>query len=181
MMERSKIYLLFSLALLVSCGSQQAAVPPQPEPTAPVQTAPVPAPEIAKEESFDPGSISQEVFDSTKVDVQHFIQDINKIVRGKDYNAWASHLGEDYFKEISSPEYLARISEQPRLKTQKIVLNSARDYFVNVVIPSRANDRVDDIEFVTQTHVKAYTVTPGGQRLRLYDRESSGNTWKIIN
>jgi hypothetical protein len=179
-MERSKFYLLFSLALLVSCGSQPAAIPPQPEPTAPVQPAPVPEPEIVTE-TFDPGSISQEIFDSTKVDVQHFIGDLNKIVRGKDYNAWASHLGEDYFKEISSPEYLARISEQPRLKTQKIVLNSARDYFANVVVPSRANDRVDDIEFVTQTHVKAYTVTPGGQRLRLYDLESSGNTWKIIN
>jgi hypothetical protein len=178
-MERLKFCLLFSLALFVSCRSQQAAVPPQPEAPAPVQTAP--APEVKKEETFDPGSISQEIFDSTKVDVQHFIEDLDKIVRGRDYNAWVSHLGSTYLEEINSPEYLARISEQPRLKTQKIVLNSARDYFVNVVVPSRANDRVDDIEFVTQTHVKAYTVTPGGQRLRLYDLESSGNTWKIIN
>jgi uncharacterized protein YigE (DUF2233 family) len=50
-----------------------------------------------------------------------------------------------------------------------------------VVVPSRANDRVDDIEFASQKRVKAYTVTPNGTRLRLYDLEHIGDQWKIIN
>jgi hypothetical protein len=132
-------------------------------------------------ENFDPGSISQEVFNSTKVDVQQFIQNLNAIIRDRNYRAWVSHLGDDYYAEKSSPGYLAQVSEQPRLKTQKIVLSNAQDYFTHVVVPSRQNDRVDDIEFVSPTRVKAYTMTPNGQRLRLYDLESSGNTWKIIN
>ena len=170
------IYLLFLLVWAASCETKPAvnqdpAVDPGVEETA----------SQLREEYFDPGSISQEVFDSTKVEVQQFIEDLNKIIRNKNYDIWVSHLGNDYFAEKSSSEYLAQISEQPRLKTQKIVLRSPQDYFLHVVVPSRANDRVDDIEFISPTRVKAYTVTPNGQRLRLYDLENSGNTWKIIN
>jgi hypothetical protein len=166
--------LLFPLVLTLACQSKPAVN------EEPVREAPPEAVEIPAEE-FNPGSISQAVFDSTKIDVQHFIQDLNSIIRSRDYNTWTSHLGDEYFAEKSSPAYLAQISEQPRLKTQKIVLNSPQDYFIHVVVPSRANDRVDDIEFVSPTRVKAYTVTANGQRLRLYDLESEGNTWKIIN
>jgi len=60
---------------------------------------------------------------------------------------------------ISSPAFLARVSESARLKNQKIVLRDLKDYFMYVVVPSRANDRVDDIEFIGQNRVKAFTVT----------------------
>jgi hypothetical protein len=171
-MKRLMVCFLFLLVLTVSCGSKPA-VNEEPVPGEPVSQAVV--------EEFDPGSISQEVFDSTKVDVQQFIADLNQIIRSRNYDAWVFHLGSDYFAEKSSSEYLAQTSEQPRLKTQKIVLASPQDYFIHVVVPSRANDRVDDIEFISPTRVKAYTVTPNGQRLRLYDLENSENTWKIIN
>jgi hypothetical protein len=167
------VYLLFPLVFSLSCQSKPAA--------APESGAKAAATSGASVDSFDPGSISQEVFDSTKIGVQHFIENLNQIIRNKNYNEWISHLGPEYLAEKNSSEYLTQISEQPRLKTQKIVLASAQDYFIHVVVPSRANDRVDDIEFVSPTRVKAYTVTPNGQRLRLYDLESSGNTWKIIN
>jgi hypothetical protein len=172
-------YVFFPLVFILSCGSEPAVIPPV-EP-APVPPAPVSLPAAVEEEPFDPGSISQEVFDSTKTDVQQFIADLNRIIRSRNYDLWTSHLGDEYFAEKSSPEYLAEISEQPRLKTQKIILTTAQDYFIHVVVPSRQNDRVDDIEFVSPTRVKAYTVSPNGQRLRLYDLESSGNTWEIIN
>jgi hypothetical protein len=48
-------------------------------------------------------------------------------------------------------------------------------------VPSRANDRVDDIEFISQKRVKAYTVSQKGERLRLYDLEKTNEGWKIIN
>jgi hypothetical protein len=178
-MKRSIIYALFPLAFVLSCGSAPAADPPQADP---VRAETVKQPEaVAETVVFDPDSISQEVFDSTKTDVQHFIEDLNQIIKSRNYDLWVSHLGNEYFAEKSSPEYLSQISEQPRLKTQKIVLDTARDYFTHVVVPSRANDRVDDIEFVSPTRVKAYTVTSNGQRLRLYDLENSENVWKIIN
>jgi hypothetical protein len=170
-----RFFLLFPLVFTLSCQSEPAVDPG-------VEIGPASSNSAeAAAEAFDPGSISQEVFDSTKMDVQQFIQNLNAIIRSRDYSAWVSHLGDDYYAEKSSPGYLAQVSEQPRLKTQKIALSSAQDYFAYVVVPSRQNDRVDDIEFVSPTRVKAYTVTPNGQRLRLYDLESSGDTWKIIN
>ncbi|MDR2607116.1 MAG: hypothetical protein LBC57_01880 [Treponema sp.] len=140
-----------------------------------VTEAPVLAPE------FDPSTISEEVRETTKVDVQQYIANLNRIIKAKDYQGWVSSLGEKYFAEKSSKEYLAQVSQTARMKTQKIVLNTAQDYFLYVVVPSRANDRVDDIDFVSPNRVKAYTIDSKGRRLRIYDLEHTDNGWKIIN
>jgi hypothetical protein len=130
---------------------------------------------------FDPSSITKEEFDTTKVEVQHLIQKLNDIIKAKNYTSWVSYLEEDYFRLISSREYLDRINKTERMRKANLVLRNARDYFNNVVVPSRANDRVDDIEFVSQHRVKAYTVSQKGERLRLYDLEKTNEGWKIIN
>jgi len=141
--------------------------------------------QVTKEETFDPGSVSQEYYVLTKEDVQHFIEDLNRIISNRNYNAWKNALSPEYFAEISSPYNLQQISESPAMTTRKIVLRTAEDYFINVVVPSRANSRVDDIEFVNRDRVKAFTITRNRageeQKLRLYDLERTGNMWKIIN
>jgi hypothetical protein len=137
------------------------------------------------DEAFDPAVISQAYYDSTKEEVQHFIEDLNQIIRSRNYQAWRACLSREYFMEISSQENLRRISEQPAMKTRRITLRTAEDYFIHVVVPSRANLRVDDIEFVGRNRVKAFTITTNRageeQRLRLYDLEKIGNSWTIIN
>jgi hypothetical protein len=186
---------LFLLVLAACAG--RPAIPPGKEPLGiPAVLSPEVFPEIppeipaeipetgpvaAEDEIFDPGSISEEVFNATKMDVQKFIRDLNRIIRAKNYEAWVDHLGEAYFSQISSPEYLSQISESARLKTRQIRINTPQDYFIHVVVPSRADDRVDDIEFVSPTRVKAFTITAKKQRLRLYDLEWSNNGWKIVN
>lgn len=178
--------MLFALALFFfSCGStpQTESVPEEVSP-APLPYEAVPAieaPPPVQEPVFDPVSISEEVFNSTKGDVQRFIGDLNHIIRSRDYDAWRASLSDEYFDKISSSQFLAAISEQPAMKTRGYVLKNPQDYFNYVVVPSRANDRVDDIEFIGQNRVKAYTVNPNGSRLRLYDLESMENTWIIIN
>ena len=137
--------------------------------------------EDESEPYFDPSTVTQELFDTTKNDVQKLIQQLNTIIRAKDYEAWTSFLSHDYFTTISSPEFLEQTSESARLKAMKIVLTNPKDYFLYVVVPSRANDRVDDIEFIAKTRVKAFTITPNGQRLRLYNLEQVGDSWKITN
>jgi len=163
-----------ALILAVSCGSNPKAETP-PESGAANQT----------EASFDPNMITQEHYDSTKEDVQQFIEQLNQIIRRRDYNGWRSSLSEEYLAGISSSENLRQLSEQPAMKTRHIVLKDAEDYFINVVVPSRANSRVDDIEFIGVNRVKAFTVNTNraGEevRLRLYDLEKTGDVWKIIN
>jgi hypothetical protein len=175
-MKRSIFYMLFPLLVILSCGSEPKAEPGKPP--APVEEL---TPEPTAEQGFDPLSISQEVFDSTKVDIKNFIENLNQIIRNKNYDAWISYLGSEYFSRISSRQFLDQVSAQPSMKSRSIKLNTAKEYFTLVVVPSRANARVDDIEFITQTRVKALTVAPNGERLRLYELENSQNTWKIIN
>jgi hypothetical protein len=176
---------------VLSCGSDpEPQVPIEPvqteEPAGPVETPAQESAEVLKEpqasaETFDPASITREEFDITKVEVQHLIQKLNDIIKAKNYASWVSYLEEDYFRLISSREYLDRINRTDRMRKANLVLRNARDYFNNVVVPSRTNDRVDDIEFVSHSRVKAYTISQKGERLRLYDLEKTNEGWKIIN
>jgi hypothetical protein len=155
---------------------------PVSEPQASASQSAAPA---SPEETFDPGHVSQELYETTKADVQKLIDDLNDIIRDKDYTAWAAYLDGGYFADISSAENLRRLSDSPALKSQKIVLRSPQDYFNHVVVPSRSSsrvsDRVDDVEFIDQNRVKAYTVTEKGDRVRLYDLEKTAEGWKILN
>jgi hypothetical protein len=180
-MKRLYAVFIAFLWLFGSCADMSA--PPQPaEPSGPAPIVQPPAVSSAvPEQVFDPSTITQEEKDTAKHEIQRLIQKLNGIIRGKDYNTWVSYLDAGYLATINSPEYLDRVSQSAVLVKQKIVLTSAEDYFNHVVVPARTNDRVDDIEFISQSRVKAYTINAAGNRLRLYDLEKSGTGWKIIN
>jgi hypothetical protein len=198
-MKQIKIVSIFLVALFAGClsaacksGPPALSEPPVTyEPSAthepPVEKAPAisePARETA-EVVFDPTKVSHDLYESTKKDVQLFINMVNGIIQKKDYEGWKSNLSEALFREISSPKNLQSMSDQPAMKMQKIVLKTPQDYFNYVVVPSRANSTVDEIEFISQNVVKAYTIRTTKEneevRLRLYELEKTGNTWKIIN
>ena len=180
--------------------NQSVAPPESPPQTASSTPAESPAPEQKVEEKmeekvFDPGTITKEKHDSTKADVQALILDLNRIIRARNYNAWRTYLSDSYFEEISSRFFLDERTEDlyrrdqivaqnlgrdPK-RVQKKVLRTPKDYFDNVVVPSRSNDRMDEIDFVSENRVKAYTLDSRGQRLILYDLEIIENKWKIIN
>ena len=195
-MDMKRIGIVFCLALwfFISCqneaepvqpkapgSSQGTAAEKQPEPVQQTQPKTETNPSTPPTVVFDPSSVTREERETTMADIQQLIERLNGIIRAKNYNAWVSNLSPNYFALISSPEYLNRISQSNALTSQKIVLKSAQDYFTHVVVPSRTNDRVDDIEFESHTRVKAYTINNRGERLRLYDLERTGNEWKIVN
>ena len=184
MVNMKRISLIFCTVLCLAIACKNQAEPVQEQGPRNTQTPPVtekPADTPKAEAVFDPLSITKEERETTIVEIQQLIQRLNGIIRAKNFNAWVSYLSSDYFALISSAEYLDRISQSTVLVKQNIVLKSAQDYFTHVVVPSRTNDRVDDIEFESHTRVKAYTLNTRGDRLRLYDLEKTGNNWKIIN
>lgn len=191
------------LLLVVSCASAPGTSGPEPdEPdqnsTSTVQEAgpaSAPGPVVAAEPVFDPSSISQEKYETAKADVQALISNLNRIIRARNYDAWVQHLADSYFEEISSQSFLEEKTEElyrrdqivaantgknPRMVEKKI-LRTARDYFTHVVVPARSNDWLDDIDFISENRVKAYTVDSRGNRLVLYDLEIINNKWKIIS
>jgi hypothetical protein len=154
--------------------------PPIQEPVKPEPSPPPPeAPNTPSQPVFDAANVTEEVRTATFVDVRSFIESLNEIIRNKDYDSWRSHLSDAYINYYSDPKVLAEVSEFPIIKRKGIKLETLRDYFINVVYPSRQNDKVDDIEFVSEKLVKAITVSPKGDRNILYMLEKHGDAWKI--
>jgi hypothetical protein len=142
------------------------------------EQAPEPEPPVV---TFDPNTVSAEVKELTFADVKRLIQNLNTVIQTRNYELWTTNLTDDYLAYWSDPETLARLSESPVLRRQNITLGTLRDYFIHVVYPSRQNDRVDDIEFIGETRIKAIIINPKGERLVLYNLEKIGDTWKIAN
>jgi hypothetical protein len=144
---------MFLLSLLaVSCGtSPEADMEPiqRPGPVEPVPTVSAP---LAHD--FDPGNVSRDVYEVTKAEVEQLVEKLNMIIAARDYNAWISYLEDEYFEKISSPAFLREISDSELMKMQKKVIKTPREYFLNVVVPSRNNNRVDDISFINENRVR---------------------------
>jgi hypothetical protein len=174
-MRLSVFYFVVFLVLLPVCKS-----PPQAADTEPLPVV-APPPETADVAEPIPVTVNLE-YDRTLEEVQHFIESLNRIIADKNYNAWRNNLSAEYFAQISSPEYLARQSESPLLTSRKIVLRTPNDYFLHVVVPSRANSQVDEIEIEAGNAVTAFFVDnrPGRGRLRVYELRKIGNDWKIV-
>jgi len=151
-----------------------------------------PAEEVEEAASSNSFTISQEVYDLTLAEVKLFVDDLNALILKKDYNGWKDALADEFFARISSPEFLASSSESAALKSRKIVLKTPNDYFLQVVVPSRSNSKVDEIEFTAADRVKVFyreervrktenTSTTEVRRLRLYELIKINGTWKIID
>jgi hypothetical protein len=164
--------------------------------TAPVETPVITSAEAPEEDVFDPNSISEEVFVAAKKDITALVVQLNRIIRDRNYNTWVTYLSDSYLQEINSRDFLDEKTEELHRRDQvvaqnlgrdpnavpKRILRTARDYFDYVVVPSRTNDRVDDIGFISETRVRAYTIDERrGQRLVLYDLASINSKWLIVN
>jgi hypothetical protein len=150
--------------------------------------------EKPEEKLFDPQEVSREEYDTTIQDIQEMILKLNDIVRAKNFGAWMSALADSSVKKINSREFLeerandlykknvsnAAIRGQDVSRVRKITFRNPQDYFEYVVVPSHANDHVDEITFNSQTQITAYTRDEKGQRLILYDLEKIDGQWKII-
>ena len=178
----SRIVSLAAALIAISCtGGPKPAPNPPAQPDAVAQPVPSPAQPAAPSApaAFDPAAVTEAVKSATFVDVRSFIESLNKIIRMQDYDAWRSNLTAEYIQYYSDPAVLGKYSEYPIIKRKGIKLQTLKDYFINVVYPSRQNDKVDDIEFVGENLVKAITVSPKGDRNILYMLEKHGDAWNI--
>lgn len=195
-------------AVLVGCASTPATSPqvPQTYPSSPPATAtttPAPSSPSPREVSQTPPSspaaapksnppsgqqealiqkgeilVTKQEYQHTLSEVRRLVDKLNAIIASQDYTAWLAYLTPEYVAHYSDPSVLAAISQQPVLKRQGVQLSSIRDYFLNVVVPSRADARVQDLDFMAKDHVQAITII-GGKRYILYDLRLMDGAWKI--
>jgi len=140
-------------------------------------------------ETWKLGDLTQESYEEILDDVKDFVENLNLIIKGKNYNKWRSVLSEERLNEISSAEFLADVSKTNSMKRRGIVLKTVYDYFLYVVVPSRANSQVDKIDILDNNRVRAfymYTRKTGEKNetetipLLVYELAKTGDSWIII-
>jgi len=122
--------------------------------------------------------VTEEVYSKTFDEIEVFIRNLNKIIRNEDYDTWLSYLSEDYIERTGDPEYLKQQSEQPLLKKSNVHLSSLRDYFTYVVVPSRTQAQLDEIEFIDESQIRAFAMIRNTKAL-LYLLVRENGDWKI--
>ncbi|GMO22521.1 MAG: hypothetical protein Pg6A_09720 [Termitinemataceae bacterium] len=165
--------ILMVVFVLASCGSTDTKTTERVEAVR-AQIA------AGKQPVFNPSMVTKEEKERVRVDANQFVSELNRIIQRRDYSAWTRYLEPKYRERLESKENLMLASQSDRLKQKKIVLQNLLDYFVNVVVPSRSNLRVDDIEFISENRVKTF-MNENGQRLRIYELERYGDSWRVIN
>lgn len=155
-------------------SSASPHVPPAPGPRA-ASSPPAPAGDLIQKGRI---LVTKEEYQKTFDDIRQLIEQLNQIIAARDYEAWTEHLTSEYVRTYSNPQTLSLISNQPMLVRQNLRIASLKDYFLYVVVPSRANARLDDLEFINKTQVKAITVI-GGKRYILYNLRFEDGSWKI--
>ena len=137
--------------------------------------------EAAEEQTEEPVEefvVSDEVYTRTFDEIEEFIRNLNDIIHREDYDTWLNHLSNEYIERTSDPAYLKEQSEQPLLKKSGISLDSLQDYFYYVVVPSRVQAQLDEIEFIGENQVKAYAMIKNTKAL-LYLLVRENDKWKI--
>ena len=106
------------------------------------------------------------------------IADVTRLINEQDYDGWRSYLTAEYVARTSDPDFLARASDSGVLRKSGIVLRTLKDYFEYVVVRSRIQASLSDINFVDATHVKALTIVDG-RPVILYYLVQEGGRWKV--
>ncbi len=122
--------------------------------------------------------VTKEIYKQTFDAIKETILKLNEIIRERNYEKWKTYLTKEYIEKMSDPAFLSKLSESPILKRNGIVLKTLKDYFVYVVVPSRADARLDKIEIIDKTHVKAITIINNNPTI-LYWLEKVNNQWKV--
>lgn len=164
----------------------EPAPEPQPEPEPEPQPEPEPEPPEPEKEVEPPEApegeeeveVSDELYEQTFTEVEQTIAELNEIIADQNFNRWQEYLTEDYRRTYSNPEVLAESSQSAVLVRNNIELESLQDYFRYVVVPSRANARLDDLVFVDEQTVEAI-MEVRGQRYLLYLLKKVDNRWKL--
>lgn len=137
---------------------------------------PAPSPEPSATPA--PIQVSKELFNQTFTEVELLINNLNALIKDRNYQKWTAYLSKEYRDRMTQPEYLRQLSQSATLQKNNITLRTLQDYFNYVVVPSRANLRLDDLVFLSETVVEAIMVV-GNRRVTVYRLIKIDNQWMI--
>jgi hypothetical protein len=176
-MKNYRLFFVFAAVglALFSCASEPEPVTPAPA----AKPVPPPAPEPVLIEAEDPSiKITQEEYNRTFAEVEAVISELNDTIKAKNIRKWEGYLTPKFRSHVTSRAYLAELNETPLLKRNNITIKTLKDYFDTVVVPSRANVRLDDLKFTDANRVQAFMAI-NGENVLIYQLEKVGTDWII--
>lgn len=121
--------------------------------------------------------IPYEVFEEDKNQIFVIINDLDRIMKKKDFNSWFNYLtpeSQEYWSNKHNLQQLSLyISASGGFK-----INNIREYFETFFIPSRRGRIVDEIRYVTPDYVKVVQYTEQTDIIYYFFEKCDGE-WKL--
>ena len=120
--------------------------------------------------------ITKKTFEDDKAAIMATIDELSSIMAGGRYEAWLKFIDEESIRYWSNPKNLQRASKM--LPVKGLRMNSLRDYFTYIFVPSRKGRKVDEIRYDSKTDVKAVQVSKDTDIIYYYFNKVDGK-WLV--
>ena len=124
----------------------------------------------------DTKSVSKKEFEDDKHEILETISELAIIMETKDTLAWLKYIDEPSQEYYKNPVNLRKA--QRKLPNKLIELKTIQDYFYYVFIPARKNSHIDEIRYVSKTHVKAVQVGEDFDAI-YYEFKKEDGKWRV--
>lgn len=165
--------------LAIGCATESSDEQSAENDTVPVASEQEPIEDVYAAPNQDEAFVvSDELYERTFEEVEQVIHILNELISSGDYEGWRSYLTDEYIQAIAAPENLAELNQTTLLQRNDIVLESLEDYFLYVVVPSRQNLRLDDLDFIDDNTVQAIMIIRDRPAILYLLRRINGE-WRI--
>ena len=120
--------------------------------------------------------ITKKTFEDDKAAIMATIDELSSIMTGGRYEAWLKFIDEESIRYWSNPKNLQRASKM--LPVKGLRMNTLRDYFTYIFVPSRKGRKVDEIRYDSKTDVKAVQVSKDTDIVYYYFNKVDGK-WLV--
>ena len=173
---------IFSAFLISACASarreKDSPAPPEKKmrPGTPAVSEKTDAENEEYLRSINHIDVTKKTFEDDKAAIMASIDELSSIMTGGRYEAWLKFIDEESIRYWSNPKNLERASKM--LPVKGLRMNSLRDYFTYIFVPSRKGRKVDEIRYDSKTSVKAVQVREDTDIIYYYFNKINGK-WLV--
>ena len=122
-------------------------------------------------------AVSKKEFTDDKNEILEIISELAGIMESKDTLAWLKYIDEESKEYYKNPVNLRKA--QRKLPNKLIELKTIEDYFKFVFIPARKNSQIDEIRYISRTHVKAVQLREDMPDAIYYEFKKENGKWLV--
>ncbi len=122
-------------------------------------------------------AVTKQEFNDDKNEILEIISELAVIMETKDTLAWLNFIDEESKEYYKNPVNLRKA--QRKLPNKLIELKTIEDYFKSVFIPARRNSQIDEIRYISRTHVKAVQIREDMPDAIYYEFKKTDGKWLV--